>query len=818
MALILSASQTPGANAAASRIVSHTAITLTAPVAGATPATTASDNSGTPQFTGTVTWSTTSAIFDTSTSYTATIILTPIQSPVWSWPVSPVSVGPFTLSGATSISNDQPSPSGQTVTVRAIFPATGATVDLLNLNTGFLPAPVNGAVPTTSITRSQYTGSVAWTNVDTGSTTDTFFAPNTLYSAVLTLTSSASRTFYGVGENTFNVASAATTLNPAGTGSTLQVTVTFLRTAAVDITIVKRTIGTTITPVTGATPLTSTVSNGNYRTTIVWYGSPTTFAPDTAYTATITVVPDTGYTVTGVGANFFNVTGATSATNPSDSGAITAVFPATGHRITLNYVLGAPNATVNTFGKTQWDVGVTSPLTPPTPSLTNGSDKVVTFKGWKDSVTGNVTASGSSWSPSPTETASSQTITMTAQWGFDVTYSYRFYDATTSTDTTISATSGGVWPTAPNPSRAGYTLIGWKTLSGTPVARGGFPFKWLAQQTGADSLVADWKPNVYQMVFNQSNGGTYTSNNGVQVVTAGANTIYPPSMSKVGYTLDGWYDSYGVKATSGYIPSDNKCNMYYASPCQVFFHAVWTSKTTTITFNANTGGGSAPNNVTYTSGTPVSLPSNTFTPPAGKTFVGWSLSNNGVQISSYNTPTDSASVTIYAIWSGSAQYVVTFDSALGSAVSPVTVSSGSALTLPTPTRTGYGFAGWYTNFGLGSRVGTAGSYASYSPTSSTTIYARWFPSVYTLFFQNTGATNGGANAAGNAPTFQYYIFGQNLTLPGAGTLSLAGRTFQGWSLTARQSSTSTKITTFNQSTITDNHINGSNIYLYPIWG
>jgi uncharacterized repeat protein (TIGR02543 family) len=172
---------------------------------------------------------------------------------------------------------------------------------------------------------------------------------------------------------------------------------------------------------------------------------------------------------------------------------------------------------------------------------------------------------------------------------------------------------------------------------------------------------------------------------------------------------------------------------------------------------------------------------------------------------------------IYAIWSGSAQYVVTFDSALGSAVSPITVSSGSALTLPTPTRTGYGFAGWYTNFGLGSRVGTASSYTSYTPTSSTTIYARWLPGVYTLIFQNTGAASDRTSATGKAPSYQYYVFGGNVTLPSAGTLSLAGKTFRGWSLTPRQSNTSSKITIFDQTTIINNFINGSNIYLYPIW-
>lgn len=402
---------------------------------------------------------------------------------------------------------------------------------------------------------------------------------------------------------------------------------------------------------------------------------------------------------------------------------------------------------------------------------------------------------------------------MTAQWAFDVSYSYTFIDLATSTNTTIVATSGGVWPTAPNPSRAGYTLIGWKTHdSGTPVVRGGFPFRWLVNQT-SDYLVADWKANIYQMVFNQPNGGTYTSNNGVQVVTTGDNAINPPTMSKVGYTFAGWFDDSNVRVTPSYIPGDNKCNMYYLSPCPVFPHAVWTAKTTSITFAGNTGTGTAPSNLTYTSGTSLALDSNTFTPPAGQTFVGWSLSTNGALISSYNTPTDSASVTIYAIWSGVPKYTVTFNSQGGSAVNAIIVSSGGALSLPTPTRTGYAFSGWFT--GAGARVGDASDYTNYTPSASITIYAHWSAKTYTLTFLNTGVASGSGNASGSAPSQQYYTYGnQSVTLPISTSLTVSGKNFLGWSLTPYQSSLSSKITTFGLSNVPNN---GSNVNLYPIW-
>ncbi len=84
-------------------------------------------------------------------------------------------------------------------------------------------------------------------------------------------------------------------------------------------------------PVRDAAPVTAITATDQYTGTVSW--SPAVigdkFAADTAYTATITLTAKPGYTLTGVTANFFTVTGATSVNNDADSGVITAVFPAT---------------------------------------------------------------------------------------------------------------------------------------------------------------------------------------------------------------------------------------------------------------------------------------------------------------------------------------------------------------------------------------------------------------------------------------------------------------------------------------------------------
>jgi hypothetical protein len=82
-------------------------------------------------------------------------------------------------------------------------------------------------------------------------------------------------------------------------------------------------------PVRDATPVATVTESTYYTGTITWSSSPVTFATSTAYTATITIIPKAGYILTGVGADFFTVAGATTVTNAANTGVVTAVFPAT---------------------------------------------------------------------------------------------------------------------------------------------------------------------------------------------------------------------------------------------------------------------------------------------------------------------------------------------------------------------------------------------------------------------------------------------------------------------------------------------------------
>jgi hypothetical protein len=99
-----------------------------------------------------------------------------------------------------------------------------------------------------------------------------------------------------------------------------------VRAFGVPITISVAAISGVIPPVTGATPVTTTTAGTGYSGTVSWSGSPSTFAASSVYTATITLTSTAGYTLTGVTANFFTVSGASSVTHSANSGVITAVF------------------------------------------------------------------------------------------------------------------------------------------------------------------------------------------------------------------------------------------------------------------------------------------------------------------------------------------------------------------------------------------------------------------------------------------------------------------------------------------------------------
>ena len=96
------------------------------------------------------------------------------------------------------------------------------------------------------------------------------------------------------------------------------------------------------------------------------------------------------------------------------------------------------------------------------------------------------------------------------------------------------------------------------------------------------------------------------------------------------------------------------------------------------------------------------------------------------------------------------------------------------VTLPSPTKTGYTFNGWYSDSSFTTRVGGAGD--SYTPSVNKILYAKWTPNTYTIKYNGNGNTGG--STANSSHT---YDVAKALTTNG---FTKTGYTFAGWSTSA----------------------------------
>jgi uncharacterized repeat protein (TIGR02543 family) len=248
---------------------------------------------------------------------------------------------------------------------------------------------------------------------------------------------------------------------------------------------------------------------------------------------------------------------------------------------------------------------------------------------------------------------------------------------------------------------------------------------------------------------------TVSSITGVTAVGSGSNNSCAVETNK---TVWCW----GSDGTDqlGYAPTSSN---YSDVPIQISnLSAATPAVIYAVTYNPE-GGSVSPTSGSYTvGGSSLTLPTPT---RVGYAFNGWySAPSGGSSVSSPYTP--SGSTTIYAQWTANT-YVVTYNSEGGS-VTPTSGSftvGGSALTLPTPTLTGYAFNGWYSAPSGGSPVSSP-----YTPTTTTSIYAQWTANTYVVTYNSEGGSVTPSSGS-------FTVGGSALTLP---TPTFSGHTFQGW--------------------------------------
>ena len=151
----------------------------------------------------------------------------------------------------------------------------------------------------------------------------------------------------------------------------------------------------------------------------------------------------------------------------------------------------------------------------------------------------------------------------------------------------------------------------------------------------------------------------------------------------------------------------------------------------TITFNPNNGS----LNQNYMSVLSTEEVGTLPTPSrANYRFIGWFTDkDDGDQIES--TSKISKNMTLYAHWYEIPKYTLTYDTQGGNEIESKVFLEGNTIgTLPTPTKEGYRFLGWYDSSEGGNAVTT-----SFRMLQDTTIYAHWIKQYKVIFNSNGGS-------------------------------------------------------------------------------
>jgi len=301
--------------------------------------------------------------------------------------------------------------------------------------------------------------------------------------------------------------------------------------------------------------------------------------------------------------------------------------------------------------------------------------------------------------------------------------------------------------TLTNPTRTGYDFAGWKlngegdALMTVTITQG---------STGDLAYTATWTPTVYNIVY--TDGGTATPANPT-TYTIETPTFTLTNPTKTGYTFKGW-------KLNGEGDAMMTVTITQGSTGHIAYTATWQVNQYTITFDSN--GGTEIDAIKQDYATEVEAPTNP--ERTGYTFAGWTPE--------VPATIPAENITCVAQWTIN-QYTITFNTAGGSVIAPITQDYATAVVAPAnPTREGYTFAGWDKDI------------PTTIPAENVTITATWTPVNYTISYNLDGGSVVGVN-----PT-SYTIESAPITLINP---TKDGYDFAGWTGTGLDAATKTVI-------------------------
>lgn len=425
-------------------------------------------------------------------------------------------------------------------------------------------------------------------------------------------------------------------------------------------------------------------------------------------------------------------------------------------------------------------------------------------------------------------TLSPGTTTLYAVWEQMTEYWYLYYDvgsgtgapSTQSMLVASGTTSASFTISSTEPTRSGYTFLGWAKNSGATTAAYQ-PRGSITVTSASTTLYAVWTEivtvNTFILEFNIGTGAIGGPGNiNVSDTSATKTTTIPTDRPvRQGYNFMGWGESDGA-STVRYNPGDS----ITLSPGTKTLFAVWTQ--TSYVLILDTDGGT-PSSYTLTGngssgGYTFTIPSDYIPTKSGYIFDGWATTRGGsTSVSPGGTYFVESSAYLYAVWTKvvtEITYTLNYDAGLGTGAPSshtTTVPEGvtATITLKTtqPTRSGYDFMGWSDVYGATVALYQPGATITLKSTS-TTLYAVWSmqPVTFTLSY------NANATDAINAPGVQTaskasetYTFTISSQMP-----TRTNYLFLGWSLDRN----ATVASYAPGSTIT---VSPGTTYLYGVW-
>ena len=249
-------------------------------------------------------------------------------------------------------------------------------------------------------------------------------------------------------------------------------------------------------------------------------------------------------------------------------------------------------------------------------------------------------------------------------------------------------------------------------------------------------LTVQWTAPTYAVTLN-TNGGTINNGN-VTEYTYGVGATLPTDVTRTGYTFKGWYYNENLTGSPVTAIGDTETG-------NKEYWAKWEINQYTVTVKPENG--KADITITQDYGTPITAPADPTR--EGYTFKGWDKEIPKTM--------PAENMTVKAQWEIN-RYTITFDTAGGSEIAPITQDYGTNITAPAnPTRKGYTFKGWDKEI------------PETMPAENITVKAQWEINQYTIAFD----TNGGSEIA--TITQDY---GTEITAPDNPTRE--GYTFIGW--------------------------------------